>query len=297
MIVADARPVVLVTGAAGNLGRSVAKALADGYRIVGLDRQAQEIGPDGSYPILAVDLGSDESVASALQSFRNAHGLCIASVVHLAAYFDFTGEENPLYQSVNVDGTRRLLRALQGFEVAQFLYPSTMLVHAPCRPGEHIDETQPLAPGWAYPKSKAAAEAVLREEHGRIPTVVLRLAGVYDTQTMVPTLAQQMARIYERDLQSHLYAGSLLVGQSALHREDMLAALRLAVDRREQLPSGTELLIGEADAVGYEVLQDTLGALMHGTQNWPTLRVPKPLAAAGAWVQGQLEPVVPDAID
>jgi nucleoside-diphosphate-sugar epimerase len=35
---ADARPIVLVTGAAGNLGRSVAAALADGYRIVGLDR-------------------------------------------------------------------------------------------------------------------------------------------------------------------------------------------------------------------------------------------------------------------
>ena len=202
-----------------------------------------------------------------------------------------------IYQSVNVDGTRRLLRALQGFEVAQFLYPSTMLVHAPCRPGEHIDETQPLAPAWAYPKSKAAAEAVLREAHGHIPSVVLRLAGVYDTQTMVPTMAQQMARIYERDLQSHPYAGSLLVGQSALHREDMLAALRLAVDRRAQLPSGTELLIGEADAVGYEVLQDTLGALMHGEQDWLTLRVPKPLAAAGAWVQGHLEPVVPDAID
>ena len=302
MTAADARPIVLVTGAAGNLGRSVAKALADGYRIVGLDRKARAEskggqGPEDTFPILAVDLGSDESVNSALQSFRDAHGSRIASVVHLAAYFDFTGEDNPLYQSVNVDGTRRLLRALQGFEVGQFLYPSTMLVHAPCRPGEHIDETQPLAPAWAYPKSKAAAEAVLREEHGHIPGVVLRLAGVYDAQTMVPTMAQQMARIYERDLQSHLYAGSLLVGQSALHREDMLAALRLAVDRREKLPSGTELLIGEADAVGYEVLQDTLGGLMHGAQDWLTLRVPKPLAAAGAWVQGQLEPVVPDAID
>ena len=32
------------------------------------------------------------------------HGSRIASVVHLAAYFDFTGEDNPLYQSVNVDG-------------------------------------------------------------------------------------------------------------------------------------------------------------------------------------------------
>lgn len=291
------RPIVLVTGAAGNLGRSVAAALADGHRIVGLDRQAREEGPEGNYPILAMDLGSDESVALAMAAFRSAHGPRIASVVHLAAYFDFTGEDNPLYKSVNVDGTRRLLRALQGFEVGQFLYPSTMLVHAPCRPGEHIDESQPLAPAWAYPKSKAAAEVVVREERGHIPSVVLRLAGVYDTQTMVPTMARQMARIYERDLQGHLYAGSMLVGQSALHRDDMLAALRLAVDRREQLPSGTEVLIGEADAIGYEVLQDTLGGLMHGSETWLTLRVPKPLAAAGAWVQGQLEPVVPDAID
>ena len=294
---ADDSAIVLVTGAAGNLGRSVAAALADGYRIVGLDRQAREEGSEGSYPILAVDLGSDESVASALKSFRDTHGVRIATVVHLAAYFDFTGEDNPLYQSVNVDGTRRLLRALQGFEVGQFLYPSTMLVHAPCRPGEHIDESQPLAPAWAYPKSKAAAEVVVREESGHIPSVVLRLAGVYDTQTMVPTMAHQMARIYERDLQSHLYAGSLLVGQSALHRDDMLAALRLAVDRREQLPSGTEILIGEADAIGYEVMQDTLGSLMHGTETWLTLRLPKPLAAAGAWVQGGLEPMVPDVID
>ena len=294
---ADARPVVLVTGAAGNLGRSVAAALADGYRIVGLDRKTREEGPDGSYPILAVDLGTDESVVTALQAFRTGYGPRMASVVHLAAYFDFTGEDNPLYQSVNVNGTLRLLRALQGFEVGQFLYPSTMLVHAPCRPGEHIDESQPLAPAWAYPKSKAAAEAVVREERGHIPSVVLRLAGVYDTQTMVPTMARQMARIYERDLQSHLYSGSTLVGQSALHREDMLAALRLAVDRREQLPTGCEILIGEADAIGYEVLQDTLGGLMHDSETWLTLRVPKPLAAAGAWVQGQLEPVVPDAID
>lgn len=31
--------------------------------------------------------------------------------------------------------------------------------------------------------------------------------------------------------------------------------------------------------------------------DWRTLRLPKPIAAAGAWAQGQLEPVIPDAID
>ena len=44
-----------------------------------------------------------------------------------------------------------------------------MLVHKPGRPGEHIDESRPLAPGWAYPKSKAAAEQAIREERGDIP--------------------------------------------------------------------------------------------------------------------------------
>ena len=291
-------PIVLVTGASGNLGRSVAKALSPHYQIVGLDKEAREAAPGGGdYPVLAVDLGTDDSVVAALQGFKAAYGSRIANVVHLAAYFDFTGEDNPLYQSVNVDGTRRLLRALQGFAVEQFLYPSTMLVHAPCRPGELIDEEQPIAPAWAYPRSKAAAEAVVREECGHIASVVLRLAGIYDTHTMVPTMARQMARVYERDLQSHLYAGSLLVGQSALHREDLLDALRRSVDRRGLLPSGTAILIGEAQAMGYGVLQDRLGQLMHGTDDWPTVRLSKPLAAAGAWVQGLLEPLVPDAID
>ncbi len=293
-----ARPIVLITGASGNLGRSVAQALGGHYQIVGLDREAKSAAPGSDkFSVLAMDLGSDQSVAQALQAFRAAYGSRIASVVHLAAYFDFTGEDNPLYQSVNVDGTRRLLHALQDFEVAQFLYPSTMLVHAPCKPGETINEEQPIAPAWAYPKSKAAAEAVVRSERRQISSVILRLAGVYDTHTMVPTMAQQTARIYERDLQSHLYSGSTLVGQSALHRDDMLDALHRTVDRRGLLPPGIEILIGEPETLGYGALQDALGKLMHGEDAWPTLQLPKPLAAAGAWVQGQLEPLVPDAID
>jgi nucleoside-diphosphate-sugar epimerase len=198
---------------------------------------------------------------------------------------------------VNVEGTRRLLRALRSFEVEQFVYASTMLVHAPCKPGQRIDEQQPIGPRWEYPKSKAAAEAVVREEHGDIPYVILRLAGVYDAESTVPTMAQQMARIYERDLQSHLYAGHTLVGQSMLHRDDLLDALRRTVDTRTALPRAIELLIGEPDAMGYDALQDELGRLFHGADEWLTLRLPKPVAAAGAWAEQKLEPLVPDAID
>ncbi len=293
MPAADTRPIVLITGATGNLGRSLGTALGRGYRIVGLDLKAQ--GAD--FPVFEADFTSDPSVELALRKFRDAFGSRIASVIHLVAYFDFTGEDRSLYETVNVEGTRRLLSALQDFEVEQFIYASTMLVHAPCRPGEHIDEQQPIEPGWAYPKSKAAAEAVIRAEHKRIPYVILRLAGVYDEQAMVPTLARQIARIYDRDFQSYFYSGSTLVGQAMLHRDDMLDAFYRTVDRRAVLPPETEILIGEADAIGYDALQDELGYLIHGVDDWPTVRVPKPIATVGAWAQGKLEPAIPDAID
>lgn len=287
------KPLVIITGATGNLGRSVAAVLSADYRIVGLDLKAEAL----TFPVIKVDLASDQSVLEALAQIRARHGGRVASVIHLAAYFDFTGKEHPLYRSVNVEGTRRLLRALQDFEVEQFVYSSTMLVHAPCAPGEQIDESWPIDPRWAYPKSKALAEEVIREEHGSIPYAILRFAGVYDEESAVPTLSNQIARIYEREFESFFYSGSPLVGQSMVHREDLVEAVRLAVQRRDTLPPDAEILIGEPEALGYDALQDEIGYLIHGIEDWPTLRVPKPVAAVGVWAQDKLEPVVPDAID
>jgi nucleoside-diphosphate-sugar epimerase len=290
---ANRKPIVIITGAAGNLGQSLGKALSTEYEIVGFDLRTH----DSDFPIIGMDLTSGPAVELALRKFRDSYGSKIASVIHLAAYFDFSGEDSALYEQVNVAGTRQLLRALRDFDVGQFIYSSTMLVHAPCRPGEHIDESQPVEPRWAYPRSKAAAEEVVRGEHGTTPYVILRLAGVYDEHVMVPTLSQQIARIFERDVQSHFYSGSILVGQAMLHREDMIDAFCRVVDRRQSLPPATELLIGEPDAMGYEALQDELGGLLHGADEWTTLRLPKVVAAVGAWAQHTLEPVIPDMID
>lgn len=287
------KPLVLITGAAGNIGRSLAAALGDQYRIIGLDLRAG--GTD--FPIIEADFTKADKMQAAMDQVRQQGGSRIASVIHLAAYFDFSGEEKPAYKAVNVEGTRNLLRGLQSFEVEQFVYSGTMLVHAPVKPGQTLDEHQPIEPGWAYPKSKAEAEAVIRAEHGDIPFVLLRLAGVYDETTSVPTFANQIARIYERDFQSFLYSGDTDAGQAMLHRDDMIDAFVRTVDRRMELPRAAEILVGERQAIGYDDLQDRLGRLIHGEEEWPTLRLPAPVAAIGAWAQDKAEPIIPDALD
>ncbi len=287
------KPVVLITGAAGDIGGSLVAALRHHYTPIGLDLADNADGES----ILAVDLTNDQSVQDALAQVRERFGARLAAVVHLAAYFDFTGEEHPAYQSVNVEGTARLVRALRDFEVGNFVYASTMLVHSPGKPGERIDESSPLAPGWAYPKSKADAEAVIEREHGDMSYTLLRFAGLYDDRSCVPTLAQQIARIYERDLQSHLYPADPAAGQSFVHRDDLIAALCAAIDRRDRIPRNQAILVGEPVAPGFGQVQNLIGRHIHGEREWTTLRVPAVAARAGAWLQEKSEPLVPDSID
>src|SRR5690606_11182332 len=133
-----------------------------------------------------------------------------AWVIHLAAYYDTTGEDDPRYDAVTVQGTRRLLSALRRFETQQFVFSSTLLVHAPSpHPGAPIDEDGPIDPAWAYPRSNAETEALIARERGAIATVILRLAGVYDEDCHAAFIAQQIARIFERRPTAYLFAGDI----------------------------------------------------------------------------------------
>ncbi|WP_201860725.1 NAD-dependent epimerase/dehydratase family protein [Microvirga soli] len=281
------KDIVVLTGATGFIGRALIRRLADRYTMVVLDRSGP---PDPPAPAHAVDfdLSSDEKVAAALDEVRQRFGNRIASVIHLAAYYDVSGEPNPLYDKVTVQGTRRLIDGFQGFEVEQFVFASTMLVHKPTdRPDETIDENSPVEPSWAYPESKVRTEALLRERHGRIPVVMLRIAGVYDDIGHSPFVAEQVARIYEHRLIAHFYPGMLCAGQSFVHIDDLADAFARVIERRRELPPEVPLLVGEPEALGYAEVQEAIGEAMHG-EDWRTVRIPKSLAMAGTWVQNEV---------
>src|SRR3546814_16834284 len=81
-----------------------------------------------------------------------------------------------------------------------------------------------------------------------------------------------------------------------VHREDMIDAFVRTIDRRDQLPDETVILIGESDAIGYDDLQDRLGSFIHGEDEWAQLRMPSSMAGVGAWAQAQDAPLIPDAL-
>src|SRR6266536_6503670 len=167
----DAQGVVIVTGRLGFVDSGVIGKFAERFRLVGFDREISPHPPPAA-ECVCIDLTSDASVEAAFARVRTAYGKRIASVIHLAAYFDLTGEPNPKYEEITVRGTERLLRALQSFDVEQFVFASTMLVHAPSTPGTRIDEDSPLDAKLPYRESKIRAERLIREQRAGIPVVV-----------------------------------------------------------------------------------------------------------------------------
>lgn len=284
------KPVVLITGSEGRIGGAIRAALADAYTVVGFERECK--GGD----CIDADITSDAALDAAFARLRERYGNRLASVIHLAAFYDFSGAPNPLYDTVNVRGSARLLQALRSFEVEQFVYASTMLVHAPSAPGQPITEDWQLQPAWPYPFSKLEAERVVVNERGHIPVLILRLAGVYSEDCELPALAYQIRRVYERQALSHVFPGAVSHGQAFVHIDDAAAAFRAALDRRAQLPEEAAILIGEPVTESYEALQNMIGRLVHG-EPWGTREIPKSVAATGAWLQDRMEELIPDAID
>ncbi|MBA2115392.1 NAD-dependent epimerase/dehydratase family protein [Bremerella alba] len=281
------RPVVLVTGSGGLIGSRIVPELRKSYTVVGMDLHPPEQKAADVDHWIQVDLIEDESVAEALSELRANHGDHLASVVHLAAYYDFSGKESPLYDELTIQGTRRLIQNLHPMHVEQFQFTSSLLVMKSVAVGQCLTEQSPTAAEWAYPQSKLATEKLLREEHGDIPVLILRIAGVYDDAGHSLPISNQIQRIYEKQMESYFFPGDENCGQSFIHLDDLTQSIVAAVDRRNQLPNFKTLLIGEEDVMSYEQLQDAIGQHLHG-KDWPTIRIPATMAKAGAWIKQKM---------
>lgn len=283
----EEKETILVTGSSGSIGYPVAKRLAESFNVVGFDRKAPS-HPPPSAECLYVDLVSEDSVRRGLDVIRELHGNRLAAVVHLAAYYDFNGAPSPLYDQITVQGTERLLRLLQEFEVGQFIFSSTELVHAPSKPGQRLTEESPLEPKWQYPESKVKTEQVIHAGRGKIPSVILRIAGVYDDLGNSIPLANQIQRMYERDITAYVFPGDVNAGRQAfVHNDDLVDSILLAVARRKELPPEVTLLIGESESLSFDELQNAFGRLIHDVA-WKTRSIPPLAANLGARVQDAL---------
>lgn len=143
---------VLVTGAAGSIGRVVTVGLADrGHEIVGLDRVPAPVGFDGPWHL--IDCADPDAVASVFAEID------LDAVVHLAGH---PGEASlPDSLTSHVVTTAALLDAMVEHGVTRIVYAGSN--HAVGRTPRQrlLSEQDRPRPDTFYGVGKVAAEAVL----------------------------------------------------------------------------------------------------------------------------------------
>lgn len=277
------KDIIVVSGSNGLIGSALINRITESFQVVGLDHSGNPY-PHKTVECVCMDITSEKSVQAAFERIKYIGVNKIASVVHLAAYYDFSGKPSPLYKKITVDGTERLLKILQQFEVEQFIFSSSLLVYKPTKPGIKITEDSPLEPKWDYPKSKVETEKILHEKRNHIPVLNFRIAGIYDEMADSIPIVNQIQRIYEKQLTSHLYPGDVTHGNPYLHLDDLISAISKAIEKRKSLPPEITINLGEPDTMSFMDLQQTIAELIYG-KKWKTIIIPKWFAKAGAWLQ------------
>lgn len=275
------KKVVIVTGSSGRIGTRVIQRLSDQYQKVAMDF----VGATSEHPeveFVFVDLGSDHSVTCAFDRVKKAYGGNIASIIHLAAFYSFTGKDLQMYEKITVQGTRRLLDEAKKCNVEQFLFTSTMLVHEPSERGVIQDENSPIKGKWHYPASKVRTEKLIHEHRGDVPCVVLRIGGCYDETCNCVPISQHISRIYEKQFASFVFPGDSGHGVPYTHFDDLVDMILTIIEKRKELPKECTFLCVEEDSVTYRDLQTSIGHLVHGKKKWPMIWIPKFVAKVGA---------------
>jgi UDP-glucose 4-epimerase len=160
------RPIVLVTGASGFVGRHLSPILeSNGWTVRAAVRRSS-----GLNEVMVDSIGPNTNWQAALA--------CVDAVVHLAARVHHANDRDAeqLYHDLNVSGTLRLARSAVEAGVKQFVFASTALVYGRNNDGRPpFSEEDELTPNNPYSRSKVEAEAGLEsltQGHAMSVTVV-----------------------------------------------------------------------------------------------------------------------------
>lgn len=295
------KPLIVITGVCGRIGRAASSLFSKDFQVVGLDViSPKEPCPEVDY--LVADISSLDEVKKTFETIKERYGNQIVSFIHLAAYYNFSGGEWEKYEQITINGTRNLLKGLKDFQLEQFVFSSTLLVHDPVEIGEKIHELSEVNPKWEYPLSKIKTEELIHEMRGEAKSVILRIAGVYDDECNSIPISQHILRIYRKELESHFFPGDINSGAAFLHMDDLVRALVLVVGKRKELDDEEIFVLGEPIVMSFQELQNTIGILLHG-KPWWTVPIPKWVAKMGAhmkkWLPGKsfIQPWMIDLAD
>lgn len=218
-------PIVLITGGSGFLGKNLVKELldpngplvADQIRV--FDIKSYEGEHKNEINFFQGDIQDYEKLARACEG--------VDLIIHAAAVIDWGTKDPSEVLSVNVGGTKNVIRACREQGVQNLIYTSSLDAVYTGKPLVDINEDQdyPKKPHNAYCQSKLESEQlVLKADGPKLRTSVLRPSDIYgeeDPYHIDPLIKMAQSGFYTRlgngkSKCQHVYVGNMAMAHVQL---------------------------------------------------------------------------------
>jgi len=239
-----ALPTLIVTGASGFVGRHLLEEIKGEYRIFAIARRSQrECGAPVHANIawMQVDIGDRENLTRTFREIQAAGGAQV--LLHLAAYYDFAGENQPEYVRTNVGGTRNVFDLARELKPSRVIFASSVAACGFPRPEGPVSESTPADGLHIYAWSKRQGEEMLRDYDDAFPSCIIRLGAVFSDWCEYPPLYMFIDTWLGRSWKARILAGRGTSAIPYVHVRDVVAFLRAVLANAYALGQ-REILIG-----------------------------------------------------
>jgi nucleoside-diphosphate-sugar epimerase len=283
-----ALPRLVLTGSSGFLGRHLLDSLKEDYEIIGLARRSQARCGAPFHPNIKwfqVDIGREASLRQVFDEIIRGGGA--ERVIHLAAHYDFSGEEHPEYYRTNVEGLRNVLEQCRRLRPRQFIFSSSVAACSFPERGEALDEASEPDGDHIYARTKALGESMLSEYEDDFPPTIVRFAALFSDWCEYPPL-YMFLRTWLSDAWNARVLGGR--GNSAipyLHVSEAVSFLRRVLQRVDDLARREVLIASPDGATNHRDLYDTATQYWFDAERRPFF-TPRPLVMPGIRVMNLL---------
>ncbi len=277
----SALPRVIVTGGSGFLGRRLVGALLGRARVVGIDRRprAEAYVPDHeNMSWHQIDLGDAAAVEETFAEIRA--GGRVDAFIHLAAYYDFTGEEDPEYQRTNVDGLGHVLDACRSLGLRRFIFASSAGAARVRRDRTPLDEDAPADGDHVYARTKRVGEELVFERSRDFPTVSVRFGALFSDWCEFPPLYFFLETWLSNAWNARCLGGRGETSTPYLHVRDAVSFVLRVLERMDVLERSLTLIASTDGAVSHRELFTAATTYAAGRPRTPIL-IPAVLAGPG----------------
>lgn len=285
-------PTLLVTGASGFIGRHVVASLQKSYRIHAVARRtpAEARAPEGdNITWHQADIGIAASLDPVFEKLKGAGG--VDYVLHLAAYYDFEGKDDPEYKRTNIDGLRAVLERCRPLKPKHFLFASSLAGSAFPKPGTVLNERSPVDGSHPYARSKRAGEEMLAQFAGDFPSLIIRLGAVYSDWCEFTPMYALMRTWFSSSWRRSIIAGQGTAALPYVHIRDVVSFFDRVLRRCEVLGNGEVLICSPDQAASHRQLFEAAVEAYEGEPR-DAFFMPKLLIRPGLWGLGLLGKVL-----